>query len=122
MFFDCSSLQSLPDISKWAMNNIININSIFCYCCLLSYLSDISKWNLKNLNINNIFKGCSSLITIPDITKWKKNNKIFFDEKEDIFSIDSIILRNSYDKINPIISDNSSEMNSSYNKKDNKSS
>ena len=29
MFEDCSSLKSLPDISKWKPNNLIGINNLF---------------------------------------------------------------------------------------------
>ena len=29
MFFGCSSLSSLPDISKWNTNNVTNMNNMF---------------------------------------------------------------------------------------------
>ncbi len=67
-----------------------------------------------------MFNRCNSLITIPDISKWKKNNKIIFDAKKDISSIDSISLQN-VDKINPILSDSSSNKNSSKDKNENSS-
>ena len=124
LFFDCSSLIKIPDISKWEVDNVINIKSMFCYCSLLSFLPDITKWNLKDTTIDDIFKGCSSLITIPVITKWKKNNKIIIDEKKDISkkdisSIDSLSLQSNSDNVNQIISNVSSEMSSSEDKKDN---
>ena len=41
----------------------------------LQSLPDISKWNIKNvININNIFKGCSSLLSYPDISNWHFHN------------------------------------------------
>ena len=43
-------------------------------CSSLKSLPDISKWNIKNIKINNIFKGCSSLLSFPDISKWDFNN------------------------------------------------
>ena len=71
MFGSCSSLISLPDISKWNTQNIINLNSIFEDCSLLPYIPNISKWKFNNkIKINNIFKGCNSLLIIPDISKW----------------------------------------------------
>ena len=32
MFYECSSLSSLPDISKWNTNKVTDINSIFDEC------------------------------------------------------------------------------------------
>ena len=69
MFNKCSSLTSLPDISKWNNNNITNMSGMFDGCSSLSSLPDISKWNIDNVtNINNIFSW-SSLESLPDISK-----------------------------------------------------
>ena len=43
MFRDCSSLLSLPDISKLNINNITDISYMFYCCSSLSSLPDISK-------------------------------------------------------------------------------
>ena len=43
MFDGCSSLLSLPDISKWNTNNVTNMNYMFYACESLSSLPDISK-------------------------------------------------------------------------------
>ena len=51
MFNGCSSLISLPNISKWNTNNITDMNSIFCNCLSLNSLPDISKWNTSNIYI-----------------------------------------------------------------------
>ena len=56
MFTRCSSLSSLPDISKWNTNNVTNMISMFFGCSSLSSLPDISKWNTNNVtNMNNMF-------------------------------------------------------------------
>ena len=56
MFNECTSLLSLPDISKWDTNNITNMSSIFNECSSLSSLPDISKWNTNNVtDISYIF-------------------------------------------------------------------
>ena len=66
MFYECSSLLSIPDLSKWKPINIIMVN--------------------------HMFYGCSSLITMPDISKWKINNEDFslisnnFSSSSSIFS------------------------------------
>ena len=49
MFRKCSSLSSLPDISKWITNNVINMSGLFQFCSSLSSLPDISKWKENNI-------------------------------------------------------------------------
>ena len=56
MFYGCSSLESLPDISKWNTSNATNMSSMFKYCSSLKSLSDIfnemiKKFLLKNCNL-----------------------------------------------------------------------
>ena len=48
IFFGCSSLISLPDISKWNTNNVTNMEGLFANCSSLISLPDISKWNTNN--------------------------------------------------------------------------
>ena len=75
MFFGCSSLRILPDISNWITNNIKNMNYLFSGCSSLLSLPDISKWNTKNLeNMNYLFNKCSSLCSLPDLSKWNTKN------------------------------------------------
>ena len=75
MFSDCSSLSSLPDISKWNTTNVYNMSYMFSYCSSLSSLPDISKWNTnKAINMSYMFYFCSSLSSLPDISKWNTNN------------------------------------------------
>ena len=58
---DCHSLSSLPDISKWNMENIIDINSMFEGCSSLSALPNTGKWNIINVqNLNYLFFSCTS--------------------------------------------------------------
>ena len=78
MFYGCSSLISLPDISKWDTKNVIYMSSMFSGCSSLISLPDISKWDINNVNyISGMFCRCSSLISLPDISKWKTNNVIY---------------------------------------------
>ena len=78
MFYGCSSLISLPDISKWDTKNVIFMSSMFNGCSSLISLPDISKWDINDVNyISEMFCSCSSLITLPDISKWKTNNVIY---------------------------------------------
>jgi len=43
MLYKCSSLESLPDISKWDISNVNNMSFLFAECIYLQYLPDISK-------------------------------------------------------------------------------
>ena len=71
MFYDCESLSSLPDISKWKTDNVTNMSNMFYDCDSLSSLPDISKWKTDNVtSMNCMFNGCSSLSSLPDISKW----------------------------------------------------
>ena len=49
LFRGCKSLTSLPDLSKWNTNNVINIEYLFSYYEYLSSLPDILNWNTYNI-------------------------------------------------------------------------
>ena len=49
MFYNCSSLSSLPDISKWNTNNVTDMSRMFCDCSSLKYLPALSKWNIQKV-------------------------------------------------------------------------
>ena len=56
MFHTYSSLNNLPDISRWDMKNVTNMSYIFCGCKSINSLPDISKWNNKNaIEIHTMF-------------------------------------------------------------------
>jgi surface protein len=75
MFYNCSSLSLLPDISKWKIDNIFCIDKMFYNCSSLSSLPNISEWNIKNnLDISYLINDCTSLISLPDIQKTKIQN------------------------------------------------
>ena len=75
MFYLCTSLESLPDISKWDTKNVTNMSNMFGGCCSLKSLLGISQWNTKSVNdMSNMFCGCTSLLSFPDISKWDTKN------------------------------------------------
>ena len=75
MFYECSSLISLPDLSKWDTKMVTNMNYIFYGCSSLMILPDISKWDIKNVSdMRMMFYRCSSLMLLPDISKWDTKN------------------------------------------------
>ena len=75
MFYSCNSISSFPDISNWDTSNVISIHSMFAHCSSISSLPDISKWNTsKVVNMCNAFACCTSLTSLPDISKWDISN------------------------------------------------
>ena len=51
MFSECSSLISIPDISKWNIDNVKDMRYMFSECSSLITLPDISKWDTKKWQI-----------------------------------------------------------------------
>ena len=78
MFYQCSSLVALPDISNWNMTNVKKMSYMFALCTQLTFFPNILNWNTLNItDMSGIFYGCSSLKFLPDISNWnisKVNN------------------------------------------------
>ena len=65
MFSGCSSIISLPDISKWNINNVNDTSYMFSGCSSLISLPDISKWNTNKVKyMSRMFSWCNSLISL----------------------------------------------------------
>ena len=90
MFYGCSSLISLPDISNWNTENIEDMSYMFLDCLSLIYLPDISKWNTKKVKyMNSMFNTCSLLKVLTDLSQWNTTNVI--DMSEMFFRCSSLI-------------------------------
>ena len=64
MFYKCKRLSSLPDISKWNTNEVLDMTCIFYGCTSLLSFPDISKWHTNKVtDMISIFLDCSSLIS-----------------------------------------------------------
>ena len=71
MFYNCSSLEVLPDISKWDTSNVESMYGMFHNCISLITLPDLSKWNINNVDdMSYMFDGCLSLAYLPNISSW----------------------------------------------------
>jgi surface protein len=69
MFYNCTSLTSLPDISVWNTKNLAFTNSMFYNCKALTSFPDISKWNTSKLTQkDSMFAGVDKYI-IPQMFK-----------------------------------------------------
>ena len=68
MFYNCSSLTSLPDISKWDTSSVDNMSYMLYNRSSLPSLPDISKWDIINvIHMDYMFFNCNSLVYLPDI-------------------------------------------------------
>jgi len=46
----------------------LNISNLFNNCSSLSSLPDISKWDINRpIIMNNIFNGCFSILNVPEM-------------------------------------------------------
>ena len=55
VFYECSSLKILPDISKWNIENVTLIAGLFFGCSSLKELPDISYWNISKVEFLGFF-------------------------------------------------------------------
>jgi len=84
MFYECASLLSIVNFSKWKTNNINNASYMFYGCSSLNDLEGISTLITdKLINISYMFFGCISLKYLPDINKWNFKSDI---NKENILA------------------------------------
>jgi surface protein len=82
IFYNCYKLESLPDISKWNTENVINMSGLFgskynpdCKPKLKS-IPDISKWNTSNVKyFGGCYKNTSSLSPLTNFEINKMNEK-----------------------------------------------
>jgi surface protein len=61
IFYNCSSLKSIPFISEFDTSNVLNMSYMFYKCSSLVSL-DISNWNVSKVeNMDYMFYNCPSL-------------------------------------------------------------
>ena len=86
MFINCKLLSSLPNISKWRLNNVKKMNYLFYKYTTLSSLPNISQCNTNNFTnmsiINNYIDHylCAQCLKFPYIKfcKDRKNIRLTF--------------------------------------------
>ena len=83
MFYGCSSLISLPEISKWNTNNVTYMGYMFKGCKSLTSFPDISIWEISSLtNKMDMFDECPSASSLPNIL-----DKLIFVKDEHLLNI-----------------------------------
>ena len=90
LFQGCSSLLSLPDISKWNTSNVKNMSSLFEGCANLVTIK-IADWDISKVeSMNSLFKECISLQNLPGISNWDTSHvkdKLYMYNKTDSLKI-----------------------------------
>jgi len=74
LFYNCYNLESLPDISKWNTENVINMSGLFGseYGSKLKSIPDISKWDACNVKY---LGGCyKNIWLLTPLTNFEINN------------------------------------------------
>lgn len=76
LFDGCLSLFKIPKILGWSTAKVTDMSHMFNNCQSLTTLSeDVSKWNIENVvNMDYLFYGCKKLKYVPDLTVWKNEN------------------------------------------------
>ena len=75
MFYECSSLISVPDINNWNVKYVEKMNSMFSGCNLLQNLPKLSGWDTKKVtDMSCMFAGCASLKYLGDMKNWDTRN------------------------------------------------
>ena len=105
LFYNCLSLSSLPDISKWNISKVGYFSGIFLRCTSLISIPDISKWKTNNLkNMLCLFYDCLLSLYIPDISQWNNNNKDDLDGIPNYKKINNLVNFNmdiTYNSLSP---------------------
>ena len=72
MFTRCG-IKEFPDISKWDMSNVRNMKYMFSFIYLEGFFPNISRWNIINANAMGMFYHCYGLNLQNefDISGWK---------------------------------------------------
>jgi len=72
---DKNKLKDILEIKLTGIKNITNMNYLFYCCTSLISIPDISEWDISNVTeICFSFHCCTSLIPFPDISKWNTSN------------------------------------------------
>ena len=59
MFDECTNLKYFPDLEKWDISNVINMEHMFSNCSNIVFLPDLSKWEIKKgCQVDDIFSNC----------------------------------------------------------------
>ena len=63
MFYSCSSLTTIGDLSSWNTGKVTNMSYMFTYCSKLS--ADCSNWDVSKVNNHSNFNKNATGITAP---------------------------------------------------------
>ena len=92
MFYHCTALSSVGDLSKWTGSNATNVSSMFDGDEALTSL-DLTNFNPSGAtSFFGMFSGCSKLTSVGDLNKWTGSNAMdvsyMFNGDEKLTSLD----------------------------------
>ena len=76
MFFNCSSLIKIPDISIWKSEKLKDINNMFDSCDNLIGIPDIFKWNIDKVNAIKMNFSFTNVISSSQLNSKGKDSFI----------------------------------------------
>ena len=71
-----NSLISSPDISKWNSKNIESMRGMFLSNTSLNYIPDNSKWVFSSIEDISYMLKFSAIKSLPDISKWNLKSNV----------------------------------------------
>ena len=75
MFYNCSKLTSVGDLSGWNTPKVTTIYGMFSSCSALTSVGDLSGWNTSKVtDMSYMFNGCKSLTSVGDLSSWNTSN------------------------------------------------
>ena len=107
MFYHCTALSSVGDLSKWTGSNATNVSSMFDGDEALTSL-DLTNFNPSGAtSFFGMFSGCSKLTSVGDLSQWTGSNATTVAY---MFDQDSSLSKLNLSKFNPSQATNFSSM------------
>ena len=128
MFFNCTFLKSLPDISNWFLKNTTSIYAMFYNCISLLSLPELTQLDKEKIfDMNYHLYGCNSLECLLYISKWETKDmtnidssyfdSFLLDKLEDLSECDGKVLYETDEGIDNSDSDSELDDDLDYHKK-----
>ena len=75
MFYGCSNLSNLKNLSTWNTSSVTRMNQMFNRCNNLKDISALANWNVRNVeSMLNMFFYCSNLKNLNGLMNWNVEN------------------------------------------------
>jgi surface protein len=80
MFYNLTSVTTIPDVSEWNVSNVTNMGGLFEAMTALNSPPAVGAWNVGNVTrFKSVFHGLA-LTSPPDVSQWDVGKGISFQE------------------------------------------